>query len=209
MKLNLENVQLIKNDLSEELLDHYSSQDLLAVDCEMMGLIPQRDKLCLVQISDSNEKITLVKTEPPHKAPNLKALFENSKVRKIFHFGRTDLAFLYHWLNIDIKNVFCTKTASKLVRTYTDKHSLKDLLKEILCVDIDKNSQLTDWGAPELTKEQIKYAASDVLYLIPAYKKLIELLKRENRLEIAEEACAFLPNLAKLDLFGYTDFFAH
>ncbi len=209
MKINLENIQLLKQDLTDELLKHYTSSGLLSVDCEMMGLNPSRDRLCLVQMCDESQTVTLVKIEAPEKSPNLKKLFEDQKIRKIFHFGRTDLAFLYHWLDIDIKNVFCTKTASKLVRTFTDKHSLKDLLKEILNADIDKNSQLTDWGAPELTKDQIKYAANDVVYLIPAYQKLLELLKRENRLEIAEEACKFLPTLAKLDLLGYNDFFAH
>jgi len=209
VKINLENIQLLKQDLTDELLKHYTSSGLLSVDCEMMGLNPSRDRLCLVQMCDESQTVTLVKIEAPEKSPNLKKLFEDQKIRKIFHFGRTDLAFLYHWLDIDIKNVFCTKTASKLVRTFTDKHSLKDLLKEILNADIDKNSQLTDWGAPELTKDQIKYAANDVVYLIPAYQKLLELLKRENRLEIAEEACKFLPTLAKLDLLGYNDFFAH
>lgn len=209
MKINIENIQLLKQDLTDELLKHYTSSELLSVDCEMMGLNPFRDRLCLIQLCDESQKVTLVKIEAPEKSPNLKKLFEDQKIRKIFHFGRTDLAFLYHWLDIDIRNVFCTKTASKLIRTFTDKHSLKDLLKDLLNADIDKNSQLTDWGAPELTKEQIKYAANDVVYLIPAYKRLIELLKREGRLEIAEEACKFLPTLAKLDLLGYADFFAH
>ena len=209
VKINLENVQLLKNDLSEELLDHYSKCELIAVDCEMMGLNPIRDRLCLVQICDEKEKVILVKIEQNAKSPNLKKLFENSKIKKIFHFARTDLAFLYHWLNIDLKNVFCTKSASKLIRTYTDKHSLKDILKENLNTDIDKNNQQTDWGAPELTKEQIKYAASDVLFLIPLYYKLIDLLKRENRLEFIEEVNKFLPTHARLDLLGYVDFFSH
>lgn len=209
MKVNLENVQLQKEDLSAESLDHYSKCDLLAVDCEMMGLNPFRDRLCLVQICDTNEKVTLVKIELGHKSPNLKKLFESQNVKKLFHFARTDLAFLYYWLNINIKNIFCTKSASKLARTYTDKHSLKDLVKEVLNLNMDKNSQLTDWGRDELTKDQIKYAASDVLFLIPSYHKLIELLKRENRLELVEEVNKFLPTLAKLDLLGYADFFAH
>lgn len=216
MKINLDNVQLITKDLSSELADKYSSSNLLAIDCEMMGLNPIRDRLCLIQMCDQNNNVTLIKLgiedwdiQVKNKAPNLKRLFENPNIKKIFHFARTDLTFLYHWLNIDLINVFCTKSASKLVRTYTDKHSLKDILKETLSTDIDKNSQLTDWGAKELTKDQIKYAANDVLFLIPLYHKLIELLKRENRLEIAEETNKFLPTLAKLDLLGYIDFFAH
>lgn len=209
MKINIENVQFLKEDLTSEVLSYYESCQLLAVDCEMMGLNPIRDRLCLVQMCDKNEKVTLVKIGTSKKSPNLKKLFENPTVKKIFHFARTDLAFLYHWLDIDLKNIFCTKSASKLIRTYTDKHSLKDLLKEIVNIDIDKNSQSSDWGAFELTKDQIKYAASDVLFLIPAYEKLIEMLKREGRLEILEEVNKFLPALAKLDLLGYVDFFAH
>ena len=209
MKLNLDNVQLVKNDLTDDLYNHYSSGDLLAVDCEMMGLNPLRDRLCLVQMCDASEKITLVKIEAENKAPNLKKLFENPKIRKIFHFARADLAFLYYRLQIEIKNVFCTKSASKLARTYTDKHGLKELLKEILNIDIDKNTQQTDWGHSELTKEQIKYAATDVIHLIPAYRKLIEILKRENRLELAEECNKFIPTFSKLDLLGYVGFFEH
>ncbi|OGI08869.1 MAG: ribonuclease D [Candidatus Melainabacteria bacterium RIFCSPLOWO2_12_FULL_35_11] len=209
MKINLETIQVLKNDLSDELLNYYSSCDLLAVDCEMMGLNPIRDRLCLVQMCDKNEKITLVKIEPDTKPPNLKKLFENPEIRKIFHFARTDLSFLYYHLQIEMKNVFCTKSASKLARTYTDKHGLKDLLKEILNIDIDKNTQQTDWGHSELTKDQIKYAASDVLYLIPAYHKLLGILKRENRMGLTEEVNKFLPVLAKLDLLGYVDFFVH
>ncbi len=209
MKINLETIQILKNDLSDELLNHYSSWDLLSVDCEMMGLNPFRDRLCLVQMCDKSERITLVKLDIGAKSPNLKKLFEDPKVKKIFHFARTDLAFLYYHLQIDLVNVFCTKSASKLARTYTDKHGLKELLKEILNIDIDKNTQQTDWGHSELTKDQIKYAANDVIYLIPAYHKLLEILKRENRLEIAEEANKFLPELAKLDLLGYVDFFVH
>ena len=209
MKINLETIQNLKNDLSDELLNYYSSCDLLAVDCEMMGLNPFRDRLCLVQMCDKDGKITLVKIDSGAKSPNLKKLFENPHVKKIFHFARTDLAFLHYWLDINLVNVFCTKSASKLARTYTDKHGLKELLKEILSIDIDKNTQQTDWGAPELTKDQIKYAANDVINLIPAYHKLLEILKRENRMELAEEVNKFLPILAKLDLLGYVDFFAH
>lgn len=216
MKLSIENIIILKNDLSTELFNYYSSSQFLAIDCEMMGLNPVRDRLCLIQMCDQKEKVTLVKLEPDilskevnQRSPNLKKLLENPEIKKIFHFGRTDMAFLYWWLGIEIKNVFCTKSASKLTRTYTDKHSLKDLLKDTLSVDMDKTSQLTDWGAPELSKDQIKYAANDVLHLIPLHFRLIDFLKRENRLEIAEEANKFLPTLAKLDLLGYIDFFAH
>ena len=209
MKLNIDNVQLVKNDLTDDLYNHYASCDLLAVDCEMMGLNPIRDRLCLIQMCDASGKITLVKIEAENKALNLKKLFESSNIRKIFHFARADLAFLYYRLQIEMKNVFCTRSASKLARTYTDKHGLKELLKEILSIDIDKNTQQTDWGHSELTKEQIKYAATDVIHLIPAYHKLMEILKRENRLELAEECNKFIPTFAKLDLLGYVGFFEH
>ena len=209
MKINIENVQLVKNDLSDEQFHNYSQSNLLAIDCEMMGLNPFRDRLCLVQICDKNETITLLKIEPNIKSPSLKKIFENPNIIKIFHFARTDLSFLYHWLGIEVKNVFCTKSASKIARTYTDKHGLKETLKEILNIDLDKNTQQTDWGASELTKDQIKYAASDVLYLIPLYYKLVEMLKRENRFELVEEVNKFLPTHARLDLLGYIDFFAH
>lgn len=209
MKPNLDNVQLINKDLSNELTESYSQCDLIAIDCEMMGLNPHRDKLCLVQMCNKNGKVALVKIESNTKVPNLKKILEDTKIRKIFHFARTDLSFLYHWLDIEVKNVFCTKSASKLTRTFTDKHSLKDLVKEFLSTNMDKNSQTTDWGSQELTPDQIKYAANDVLYLIPVYERLVALLKREGRLEIAEEVNKFLPTLAKLDLLGYQDFFAH
>lgn len=209
MKINLENIQILQNDLSDDLLDHYSLCDLIAVDCEMMGLNPFRDRLCLIQMSNESQKITLVKIGQNAKAPNLKRLFENSSVRKIFHFARTDLAFLRYHLQIELVNVFCTKSASKLARTYTDKHGLKESLKEALNIDLDKSNQQTDWGNSELSKDQIKYAANDVLYLIPLYHKLTGILKRENRLELAEEVNRFLPVLARLDLLGYADFFAH
>ena len=185
----------------------------------MMGLNPTRDKLCLIQICDKDGNVCLVKIDSTRSqlisqssslnAPYLKKLFENSKVKKIFHFARTDLAFLYHWLGIDLINVFCTKSASKLVRTYTDKHGLKEILKELLSTEIDKSNQSTDWGAKQLTRDQLKYAGNDVFYLIPVYHKLVEMLKRENRLELVEQTNQFLPVLAKLDLLGYQDFFAH
>ena len=209
MKVDLEKVQILKNDLTNDVYEYYADSDLLSVDCEMMGLNPIRDRLCLVQMCDKTEKITLVKIEERGNSPNLKKLFEDSKIKKIFHFARADLSFLYHYLGISLANIFCTRSASKLVRTYTDKHGLKELLKELLNIEIDKNNQQTNWGNTELTKDQIKYAASDVIYLIPAYEKLTELLKRENRLELMEECNKVIFTLSKLDLLGYVDFFAH
>lgn len=210
MALKTENIQLLLNDISDDILEKYSSGELLSVDCEMMGLNPHRDRLCLIQMCNEEGLIVLVKfSKDCTDAPNLKKLMEDKSVKKIFHFGRTDLSFLYHHLGIDIKNVFCTKSASKLVRTYTDKHSLKDLVRDFLNTNLDKSSQSSDWGADELNRDQLRYAASDVIHLIAIYNKLIPLLEREERLEIAEKANTFLPTLAKLDLLGYEDFFAH
>lgn len=212
MKVDLEKVKTFTNDLSEEAYKSFSAGNLLSVDCEMMGLNPYRDRLCLVQMCGEDNSIVLVKFENKDLkglAPNLKALFENDKVTKIFHFARTDLTFLKLYLDIEVKNVFCTKNASRLTRTFTDKHSLKDIVKDLFNINLDKASQSSDWGQDDLTRDQIKYAASDVIYLIPIYKKLSEVLKREGRIDLLNDANKFLPTLAKLDLMGYTDFFAH
>lgn len=210
MTTKLDEIKLVKDDLSNELFDKLSKSKLIAVDCEMMGLNPYRDRLCLVQMCTEDNQVVLVKFETSFNAPNLKKLFENPDIKKIFHFARTDLSFLHYWLKIELKNVFCTKYASRLVRTFTDKHSFKDLTKEFLTINLDKASQSSDWGSDELTKEQIRYAANDVIHLIPIYKRLIPLLEREKRTEISNEVNKFLPTLAKLDLLGYYEqFFVH
>ncbi len=190
---------------------------LVAIDTETMGLNPHRDRLCLVQLSAGDGAAHLVQIIPPalggHGAdcPNLKKLLADPAVTKIFHYARFDIAALYNGLGVVTAPVICTKIASKLVRTYTDRHGLKDLAKDLAGVEISKQQQTSDWGATDLTPEQLAYAASDVLYLHAIWQKLEFLLRRENRLDIAQACYEFLPTRAKLDLLGYEepDLFRH
>lgn len=203
-------IQLIENDLREEDLDLFLSQDLVAVDCEMMGLNVQRDRLCLVQIGDADRNIRLVKIAIGQtEAPRLKCLMEDDTVRKLFHYARTDIAWLKFWLSTNVTNFFCTKIASKLARTYTDKHSLKEVTKEILAKDISKAQQSSDWGANTLTKNQMNYAANDVYNLIEIYKVLKLMLERENRMDLAERTVNCVSVMADLDNFGYESVLEH
>lgn len=184
----------------------------IAVDSETMGLNPYRDRLCVVQLSDGNGDAHLVKFEQgSYDAPNLKALMTNPDVLKIFHFARFDVAVMKHYLGIDIAPIYCTKIASKLVRTYTDRHGLKDLCRELAGITLDKQQQSSDWGATEITGAQQDYAASDVLYLHRIKEKLDMMLAREGRTQLAQAAFDFLPTRADLDLigFGETDIFSH
>ena len=204
-------IQLHKHDLPDGL----SLGSVVAVDTETMGLNPHRDRLCLVQLSAGDGRAHLVqlvpealggpKGDPYFDCPNLKKMMADPGVTKLFHFARFDVAVLHKYLGIDVAPVKCTKIAAKLVRTFTDRHGLKDLCKELLGVDLSKQQQTSDWGAAELSAEQLAYAASDVLHLHALWAKLEAVLKRENRLEIAEACFAFLPTRGKLDLLGYTD----
>jgi ribonuclease D len=183
---------------------------VVAVDTETMGLNPVRDRLCLIQLSGGDGtchlvQIPLLRPGQRHQAPNLQALLQDPAVLKLFHFARFDLAALRAYLGIDCQPVYCTKIASKLVRTFTDRHGLKDLCRELLGVELSKQQQSSDWGAAELTPEQQKYAASDVLYLHQLKAKLDILLQREGRMEIAEACFRFLPTRAVLDLAGWED----
>ncbi len=184
----------------------------VAVDSETMGLNPLRDRLCLLQLSAGDGNAHLVKFRAgDYAAPRLKALFEDSKVTKIFHFARFDMAVIKHSLGVMPQSVFCTKIASKLVRTYTDRHGLKDLCKELLNIDLSKQQQSSDWGAEKYSDAQVEYAASDVLYLHRLKEQLEDMLKRENRAGMADAAFGFLPHRIELDLGGWleTDIFAH
>lgn len=184
----------------------------LAVDTEAMGLNNLRDRLCVVQLSDGNGDAHLVQIDPKtFKAPRLKALLEDNNRTKIFHFARFDVAILRHYLKADVRPIYCTKIASKLCRTYTDRHGFKDLCRELLTQDISKQQQSSDWGADELTPEQVNYAASDVLYLHDLRAKLNVMLEREGRTELAQSCFDFLPARAALDLEGWNDIdiFAH
>ena len=201
-------VTLHKGDLPKG-LDFGAS---VAVDTETMGLDPARDRLCVVQLSagDGNSHVVQFGRDG-YKAPNLVALMANPKVTKLFHFARFDMAMLKRYLGVDVAPVYCTKIASKLVRTYTDRHGLKDLCKELLNIELSKQQQSSDWGADELTEAQLAYAASDVLHLHELKKALDAMLAREARTNLAARCFAFLPTRVELDLSGWAeqDIFEH
>ncbi len=185
---------------------------IVAIDSETMGLNPHRDPLCVVQLSSGDGNAHLVQLDrKTYDAPNLKALLANPKILKLFHFARFDIAAFRRWLGVDTAPVYCTKIASKLCRTYTDRHGLKDVVRELAGVEISKQQQSSDWGADTLSPAQIEYAASDVLYLHLLREKLDEMLAREGRTALAQACFDFLPHRAALDLEGWpeTDIFAH
>jgi len=189
-----------------DLPDNLDLGSIVAIDCETMGLKPYRDRLCVVQLSGGDGNAHLVQiAKGQTSAPNLCKLLENPEVLKLLHFGRFDIAAMYHAFGALTAPVYCTKIASKLVRTYTDRHGLKNLLQEILDVDISKQQQSSDWGADKLSDAQVSYAASDVLYLHRLRDVLNERLEREERAEIAQACFDFLPQRALLDLTGWPD----
>lgn len=177
----------------------------VAIDTEAMGLNPHRDRLCLVQLSAGDGVCHLVHMKNSYNAPNLKRLLADQSVTKLFHFARFDVAILKHYLGVTCEPIFCTKIASKLARTFTDRHGLKELCKFFLNVDISKQEQTSDWGADELTDEQKSYAATDVLYLHDLKEKLESLLQREGRFHLAQKCFDFLPARAEMDLLDYND----
>ena len=186
--------------------------DAIAIDTETLGLIPRRDRLCVVQLSPGDGTADIVRIAAGQKeAPNLVAMLADPARQKIFHYGRFDIAVLFHTFGVTTTPVFCTKIASRLVRTYTDRHGLKDNLREMLEVDISKQQQSSDWAAETLSPAQLEYAASDVLHLHALRDKLMARLVRDGRLDHAEACFTFLPTRAKLDLLGWdeTDIFAH
>ena len=190
----------------EDLPDLSNYRDSVAIDTETMGLMPHRDRLCVVQLSPGDGTVDVVKIALGQtRAPNLEKLLGDPAVTKIFHFARFDLAALFHAFGVMPQPIFCTKIASKLTRTYTDRHGLKDLCKELIGVDLSKQQQSSDWGAAELSDAQLAYAASDVLYLHALVAKLKPVLEREGRGEIAQACFDFLPTRAKLDLMGWTE----
>ena len=201
-------IRLHRGDLPD--LARY--QGAVAVDTETMGLVPGRDRLCVVQLSPGDGSADVVLIPPgATEAPNLKALLADANRLKIFHFARFDLAILLRTFGVMAMPVYCTKIASRLARTYTDKHGLKDILREVLGVEVSKQQQLSDWGAEKLTDAQIAYAASDVLHLHALRDRLDEMLAREGRERLAEACFRFLPVRAELDLAGWggEDIFAH
>jgi ribonuclease D len=201
-------IRLHKGDLPDN-ADYGSS---VAIDTETLGLLPHRDRLCVVQLSRGDGTADVVQIAAGQtRAPNIERLLANTEVTKLFHFARFDIAILYKTFGVMAEPIYCTKIASKLVRTYTDRHGLKDLARELLGTELSKQQQSSDWGAETLTEAQLTYAASDVLHLHALRARLDMMLKRENRLELAQACFGFLPTRARLDLLGWadTDIFSH
>ena len=209
----MSNYQLFQNDLPDKVLKSFKGE--ISVDTETLGLNIKRDRLCLVQLrNETNKKIYLIKFDKdlsPKKSKNLKLLMENNLNTKIFHYARFDMAILKENLNINVRNVFCTKVASKLTRTYTSKHGLKDLVKEILNIELDKNEQTSDWSRKKLTKQQLQYAVNDILYLLEIKNNLKNMLEELKRIKTFNSIMKFMQIRVNLDLMGWenTDIFAH
>jgi len=210
--------EIVQRDLTEEQLQAYLSSTRLSIDTETLGLQQLRDRLCLVQLCDENGRATIVQTPRDQvlsatpvesRAPRLKRVLEEPRVLKLLHFARFDVAVLRHYLGIRLGPLYCTRTASKLVRTYTDRHGLKDVALELLDVELDKQTRHTDWASAQLTPEQVRYAISDVTMLIPIMERLDAMLVREGRKELALECFRVIPLMAELDLRGYDLLFEH
>lgn len=209
--MTLQDFQVSDRDLSDAALKQYLESVAIAVDTETMGLLPLRDRLCLVQLCNPEGKVTAIRiAKGQADAPNLKKLLEAANIQKVFHFARFDLATLRYNLGIQVQPVFCTKIASKLARTYTNRHGLKDVVQELEQVELDKSAQSSDWGnAANLSEAQLSYAANDVRYLLNVQQKLIEMLHREERWKLAQECFNFLPTIVSLDLLQFKDLFEH
>jgi len=209
----MSNYQLFQNDLPLQSLKSFKGD--ITIDTETLGLNIKRDRLCLIQLrNESNKKVYLIKFDKdisPANSKSIKSLLEDKSLTKIFHYARFDMAALKENLNINVRNVFCTKIASKLTRTYSSKHGLKDLVKEILNVELDKTEQTSDWSQKKLTKQQIQYAMNDVIYLSDLKKNLEAKLLEAKRLKTFKSIMNFLDTRVKLDLMGWenTDIFAH
>tara|TARA_Y100000741_G_scaffold252474_1_gene194233 strand:- start:258 stop:869 length:612 start_codon:yes stop_codon:yes gene_type:complete len=198
--MNLD-IKLHKEDLPDQI--HF--EDKIAVDCEFMGLNVERDRLCLVQISSGKNDAHIIQlNKDKYNAPNLKKLLSNEKINKIFHYARADLLFIKKYLNIDVKNVDCTKIMSKLSRSYSDKHGLKDLIKEFIGIDVSKQLQTSDFGG-DLSKKQLQYCANDVIYLHEIYEGLYKILARESRLDLYKKTITFLPTRVGLDFNSFKE----
>jgi len=205
---NKNNIIIFSGDLPEDL----EFSDAISIDCEAMGLNINRDRLCLIQIADNKGKIYAVKFKAnSYEAPNLSKVLANQDILKIFHFARFDVAQIYRYLGVMTQNIYCTKIASRIARTYTDCHGLKDLCRDLLGVTLNKAQQSSDWGSDALTNEQIKYAAGDVAYLSDLKKSLDIILTRESRHELAHGCFSFIPQRVLLDVRGWEnlDIFAH
>ena len=210
--------QVARGDLTEEQLQAHLASPDLAVDTETMGLVTLRDRLCVVQLCDRAGRATLVQIPRESldpriplvaRAPRLKRLLEEPRILKVLHFARFDVAAVRYYLGIEMAPIYCTRTASKLIRTYTERHGLKDVALELLDVEMDKAARHTDWSSPDLTPEQIRYAISDVTMLLPLMDRLEAMLEREGRRQLARQCFGVIPVLAQLDILGYQDLFEH
>ncbi|AFZ31520.1 3'-5' exonuclease [Gloeocapsa sp. PCC 7428] len=209
--MELTDFQVCDRDIDDEILTQYMNAEAIAVDTETMGLLPWRDRLCLVQLCDPQGRVTAIRiAKGQESAPNLQKLMQATDILKVFHFARFDIATLSYHLNIQVSPIFCTKIASKLARTYTNRHGLKDLIQELEKVELDKSAQSSDWGnAASLSEQQLRYAANDVRYLLSAQQKLVAMLEREDRLELAQACFECLPTIVTLDLLQFKDIFEH
>ena len=209
--MEFEDFLVCDQDLSEDVLDQFLESEAIAVDTETMGLLPQRDRLCLIQICSLQGQVATIRiAKGQTEAPNLKQLLEAPHILKVFHFARFDIATLRHYLRIQVAPLFCTKIASKLARTYTNRHGLKDVVQELEQVELDKSAQSSDWGnVASLSPEQLRYAANDVRYLLNVQQKLTNMLKREERWELAQQCFECLPTIVSLDLLQYSNVFEH
>ncbi len=200
---------VLQEDLTEKAFSALSKVKEVAVDCEMMGLEVRRDRLCVVQIATENGLCFIVQINEQNEAANLRHILTDENIVKVFHFARMDMLFLKERLGIEVKNVYCTKIASRLARTYTDRHGLKDIVREFVQENMDKSQQNSDWGRTTLKPEQIRYAVSDVLHLFIVKKRLDEILLREGRRELVQKLFDFLPVRCELDLLSFKDIFEH
>jgi ribonuclease D len=208
--------ELFENDLPDERLAYYLTKSVVAIDTETRGLFIPRDRLCLVQICDDDGVVSFVRYKSredleklKNGGSNVKKLCEAQEVTKLFHYARFDVAVLKYYLAIEVKPLFCTKIGSKLVRTYTERHGLKDLVRELLKIELDKTDQTSDWAQLDLTESQLEYAANDVRVLLPLHQKVKERLEREGRLELALKLYSALPAVCDADLLGYNNIFDH
>jgi ribonuclease D len=210
--------EIVRGDLTEAQLEAHLASPELAVDTETMGLVTLRDRLCVVQLCDRNGRATLVQipqealdpaVPPAERAPRLKRLLEEPGILKVLHFARFDVAAVRHYLGIHMAPLYCTRTASKIARTYTDRHGLKDVALELLDIEVDKAARHTDWSSRELTPEQVRYAISDVTFLLPLKDRLQGMLERQGRAALARDCFAVIPVFSELDILGYTALFEH
>ncbi len=203
--------KVFEEDLDEKTKILFSKSPALAIDTEAMGLIHGRDRLCLIQICDHEDNVACIKINQNQKSSaNLKAIIEDPLIEKVFHFARFDVAALSINLNIKVNPIFCTKIASKIARTYSPKHGLKELISELVGIELDKQAQSSDWGkVGELAEKQLAYAANDVRYLLPAKKKLEEMLIREGRMVLAKQCFECIPVFSQLDIMRFHNIFEH